>query len=106
MAAETLGNASTGTYVFMLLLGFFWALWPLAIITNFRGYRDSHARRTLRTSGLLRRVPPYRWLKSDPAADRRFMTATQYFVATVHLLVAVALIVLAVVGIVRRITEG
>jgi hypothetical protein len=90
----------------MLFIGFAFSLWPLAIITNFRGYRESHARRTLRTTQLVRRVPPYRWMKSDPAADRRFMTATQYVVATVHLLVAVALMVVAVVGIARRITGG
>jgi hypothetical protein len=106
MAAETVGNASVGTYVFMLLLGLAWAAWPLAVVTNFRGYRDGHLRRTLRGQERLRRLPPYRWRKTDPETDRKFGTTMQLLVATVFLLAAVALVVTAAVGLVRQSVQG
>jgi hypothetical protein len=103
MSAETLGDAGTGTYVFMVLLGVAWSLWPLAVITNFRGYRESHARRTLRASERLRRIPPYSWFKNDPEFDRILTTAGQYVLAIAFLLVAAALMVVGMVGLVRNI---
>jgi hypothetical protein len=106
MTAETLADASTGTYVFMLLLGLVWGLWPLAVITNFRGYRERHLERALRGQNRLRRLPPYRFLKSDPEGDRRFASFMQLFVATVFLLVAVVLVVVAVVRLARRLSGG
>jgi hypothetical protein len=106
MAAETIGNASTGTYVFLLILGLAWALWPLASITNFRGYREAHLRRTLRAQERLRRVPPYRWWKIAPEADRKLGMIMQLLVDIVFLLAAAALVVIAIVGLVRRFIEG
>jgi hypothetical protein len=105
-AAETLGNASTGTYVLLLLLAFAWALWPLAILTNVRGYRDRSARRALRTSDQIRRLPPYRWWQGNPESDRRFATIMQFTVALVFLLVAAALAVTALVGLARGLVGG
>jgi hypothetical protein len=103
MSAETLGNAGTGTYVFLVLLGLAWSLWPLAVITNVRGYRESHARRTLRAGERLRRIPPYSWLRNDPTFDRTFTTAGQYVVAIAFLLVAAALVLVGIVSLVRNI---
>lgn len=40
MAANSLADSSAGAVVFMLIVGLLLALWPIAIITNFRGYRD------------------------------------------------------------------
>jgi hypothetical protein len=97
MAADTIGNASTGACAFMLLLGLVLAIWPLATLTNFRGYRDGHARRILRSSERLRRLPPYRSWNVSRETDRRFTMAMQIVLAVVFLLAAAALVV-AIVG--------
>ena len=104
-AAETIGNASTGTYVFMLVLGLVWAAWPLVTLTNFRGFRDRHRRRALRGQERLRRLPPYRWLpRSDPESDERFAAVMQNVVAAVFLVAATLLVVVGIVGLARRLT--
>jgi hypothetical protein len=105
MAAEQITDASTGTYVFMLLLAAVLSLWPLAVLTNFRGYRDRHAQRALEAS---RR--PLRWGRppsSSPSeSDRRFATAMQFVVAIVFQLAAAALIVVALVQLAARAGGG
>jgi hypothetical protein len=107
MAAETIGNASTGTYVLLLILGLAMALPALATMTNFQGFRERHLRRALRAQERIRRVPPYRWwARTDPEADRRFGAVMQFLVATVFLLAAVALVLIAVVGLARRAAGG
>jgi hypothetical protein len=100
-AAEKVGEASTGTDVFLLLFALAWALWPLAILTNFKGYRDRSARRALRTARQIRRLPPYRWWERDPQSDRRFATFFQFVVAIGLLLSAIGLAAVALVGLLR-----
>jgi hypothetical protein len=106
MADDTIGNASAGAYLFMLLVGLALAVWPLATLTNFRGYRNGHAQRVQRSGQRLRRFPPYRSWQLSSETDRRFTTATQIVVAVVFLLASAALVVTAIVGLVRRVTEG
>jgi hypothetical protein len=55
-SGEPITDLSTGTCVFMLLLGLVLALWPLVVITNFRRYGESLARRGERTTAWLYRA--------------------------------------------------
>ena len=106
IGGEQIGGASIGTYFIMLLLGLAWAAWPVAILTNFRGLRDRHLRGSLRDQERLRRLPPYRWSRTDRKSDRRFATFIQYLVAIVFLVAAAALVIVALWGLARRAIEG
>lgn len=70
----------------LVLLGLILLLWPLAIFTNFRGYRDSHARRSFKAARFGRggELTP---------GDKLFATVTQLIVASGLALAGSALIV-------------
>lgn len=97
MAAQSLSDVGMGGLVFMLVLGLLLALWPLVVITNFRGYRDSHASRSMGAAGRLKH-------QFGSEADRRFTNVVQFIVAGVFLVAACALIVVATVQIAGRVT--
>ncbi|MEV4545086.1 hypothetical protein [Micromonospora echinaurantiaca] len=105
MAANSLADAGPGAVVFMLLFGLLLAAWPIAVITNFRGYRDSHARRSI-TAG--RRFVNARALPdgADAEHERAFSRIMQYVVAGGFLLAAAALVGAAAAELVRRVTGG
>ncbi len=42
----------------------------VALATNFRGVTEWHVRQSMSTAGVLRRVPPWRWLP-EPDHDKR-----------------------------------
>lgn len=42
----------------------------VALATNFRGVTEWHVRRSMSTAGVLRRVPPWRWLPDVPHEER------------------------------------
>ena len=79
-------DSSPGLAILLIVLGLAIGLWQLAVLTNFRGYRDSHARRTLRT------------MRADGAAARKFATITQIVVASMFVAAAAGMIVLGVIG--------
>jgi hypothetical protein len=101
MAAQSLGDVSVGGLVFMLVLGLLLSLWPLAVITNFRGYRDDHASRSMRVAARLKH--PLSAERDDGSdSDRRFTNGMQLIVAGAFLVAASALIVLATVQLAGR----
>ncbi|WP_406077296.1 hypothetical protein [Micromonospora sp. NBC_00858] len=105
MAANSLADSSAGAVVFMLIVGLLLALWPIAIITNFRGYRDSHARRSTATGR--RFNPGVKFFgEPDPDHERAFSRVMQYIVAGVFLVAAVAVVGAASAELVRRMTGG
>jgi hypothetical protein len=101
-SSQSLEDLSTAGLIYMLILGIVLTLWPLATLTNFRGYRDSHARRTLRQADRLRH-PFRRSAAPEPSeSDRRFSNITQRIVASVFLLAAGSLMLVAVLELVDR----
>ncbi|MFI7073276.1 hypothetical protein [Micromonospora sediminicola] len=53
-----------------VLIALFMGLVGVALATNYRGVTEWHVRRSAAAAGVLRRVPPWRWLP-DADADRR-----------------------------------
>jgi len=77
----------------LFVLGLVLTLWPIAIFTNFRGYRDGHARRSIRS---------VRRNHTPTENDRAFTNVVQLVVASVFGLLGLALIVIPVVLFVQR----
>jgi hypothetical protein len=102
VAAQSLHELGIGDLVVMLVLGVLLILWPLAVITNFHGYRDAQARRALKVPVWPKRRASIESVDLGSEADRRFANTMQFIVAGVFLLAACALIVVAIIEIADR----
>ena len=102
MGPQPLSEVGVSGLAYMLVLGVALSLWPLAIVTNYRGLRDRHATRAVRSA---RRMKfPFRlWPRTSSfESDLKFTKVTQWIVACVFLLGAAALITTAIVQLVDR----
>jgi hypothetical protein len=91
---------STGKLIVLLVLAVAGSLWMLAVVTNFRGYRDRHSRSSTATA------TRFRWLTgaSSTTDDRhmRTMKVTEIVVASILLVAMSALAIVTVVALVQK----
>lgn len=106
MAVNSFSDNSMGEFAFMVGFGMLLSLWPLAILTNFRGYRDDHARRIARSRELVRGRRSQSSLLASNSADRTFTTIMQFVVAAGFLMLAMVLVAAGAVGVFGRLSAG
>jgi hypothetical protein len=102
MGPQPLSEVGVGGLVYMLVLGVALSLWPLAIVTNFHGYRDSYMRRVIRSAQ--RKKFPFRLQPGTFGSefDLKFAKVMRWIVACGFLLGSAALIMTAIVQLVDR----
>lgn len=92
-----MGIDDTGLTVILIVLGIAIVLWQLAILTNWRGYRDGHLSRSMGTSNVVRgflKLP--RMSEAERASMRRFAGPVYAIVATTFLLLGLAMFAVGV----------
>lgn len=60
----------TWRFVAAVMMSLTVGLIGVALATNFRGVTEWHVRRSMATTSVLRRVPPWRWLPEAPYDKR------------------------------------
>ena len=91
VSAESTSSTKLSDVIVLIVFGLALGLWNLAIVANFRGYRDNRTRRMLRMM---------RSSTQEGSRAHKFTSAMQIGVGVAFLIAAVGMITLGVVSLV------